>query len=148
MKNSSEADGWPQFTHDEGELHPDNARIKKDIASTYGEQQLWKSWITTCDKLNELTKVIRDQQTAKIPEIQYDEVFSLSDEKREHLKAVGCFVIRGTIPTETAKEWFTNVQSYVEENKDKITGECSPSQDPITADCCSDQAGLKRPLIS
>jgi hypothetical protein len=92
MKDANAASSWPEFTHDKGELHPENTRIKKEIAAKYGENGLWQSWITTCTKLNETAKGIAVQQTQKIPELHYDEVFSLSEERKATLKATGCFV--------------------------------------------------------
>lgn len=134
MKNADEASGWPQFTHDEGELHPDNSKAKKSIADRYGEDSLWKSWITTCNKLNDISQEISSKQTSKIPDISYDEALSLSDDKRELLKAAGCFVVRGTIPTETAEAWFNSVQKYVKDNEGTITGN-PPCSRPHIAPC-------------
>lgn len=131
MKNPGEVAGWPDFVHDEGELHPDNIRIKKEIAAKYGEDALWQSWITTCKKMNNISRDITAQQTAMIPEIQYDDVFQLTEGQKERLKAGGCFVIRGAVPKETATEWFRDLQEYVDANDGVITGKQSNKESTI-----------------
>lgn len=128
MRNPTEDwPAWPEFTHDKGELDPDNVRVKKKIAAEYGEGALRKSWLAVCKKLESLTKEIEEKQTAMIPELTYDDFFALDEVAREKLKDVGCFVIRGAVPSETAKSWFEGLQSYVEDNKDSITGQCLSS---------------------
>lgn len=122
MKNASEASGWPQFVREEGELDPENVRVKKDIAAEYGEEALRKSWITTCNALNKITRSIEDKQTSLIPELSYDEAMDMSEAKKDELRSVGCFVIRGAVPKETADGWFDDLQGYVNDNKDTITG--------------------------
>lgn len=114
---------WPEMTYEKGELHLDNVKIKKDIAAEYGEEALRRSWLAVCDRLNTVTQEIKEKQTGMIREVSYDEFFTLSVADKERLKDVGCFVVRGTVPEKTAETWFRDLQSYVEENKDAITGE-------------------------
>lgn len=115
---------WPEMTHETGELDPDNARIKREIAAEYGEDSLRRSWLAVCSKLESLTQEIKTKQTEMIPELSYDEFFTLNDSEKERLKNVGCFVVRGTVPEETAKGWFDGLQDYIRQNKGTITGEC------------------------
>ena len=113
---------WPELTPETGELDPENVKIKKDIAATYGEAALRKSWIAVCDKLKDLTNDITTKGTSVIPELAYDDVFKLSDIEKQRLRDVGCFVVRGLVPEETANGWFEDLNNYVKENKGAIGG--------------------------
>lgn len=113
---------WPEMTHETGELDPENIKIKKSLAEEFGEESLRRSWTTVCKKLNVLTEEIKQKQAGMIRDVTYDEFFKMSDTEKEDLKEVGCFVVRGTIPEETAKEWFEDLQTYVQDNKSVITG--------------------------
>ena len=123
MRNPSEEwPAWPEMTYEKGELHPDNVKVKKDIVAEYGEDALRHSWLAVCKRLDSLTEQIKEKQTAMIREVSYDDFFKLSDAEKEELKNVGCFVVRGTVPPETASAWFQGLQKYVQDNEGVITG--------------------------
>ncbi|EXJ83764.1 hypothetical protein A1O1_07391 [Capronia coronata CBS 617.96] len=113
---------WPEYTREEGELHPDNAKIKKEIAAEYGEENLRRSWIQVCKMLEAVTKEIREKGSSMIREFSYDDFFTMNKADKEEVKRRGCVVVRGTIPTETAEGWFQWMQKYMQDNKGVITG--------------------------
>jgi hypothetical protein len=101
------------------------------------------SWLAVCDRLNAVTRQIKEKQTDMIPEVSYDDFFTLSDAEKDRLKDVGCFVVRGTVPEETAETWFRDLQTYVDDNKDVITGE-----DLRNRDFCSHAISLSNHVRS
>lgn len=113
---------WPEMTPETGELDPENIKIKKEIGALYGEAALRKSWLAVCDKLKSLSNEIATKRTSAIPELAYDDIFKLGDEEKQRLRDVGCFVIRGLVPEETANDWFEDLNTYVQENKGAIGG--------------------------
>jgi hypothetical protein len=113
---------WPEFTKETGESHPDNVLVKKEILAKYGAKALRQSWTKVCQNLELITKNIAKKQSSTIQEIEYSELAILSEEKKNKLKSTGCFVIRNVIPRDTADEWFAQLQKYVADNKNAITG--------------------------
>lgn len=118
---------WPEYVREEAELDPDNVKIKEAIAAQYGEDALRRSWLAVCKKLEAITQEIKSKGTEIIPEFSYDGFFNMTDAEKEMVKERGCFVIRNTIPKETADAWFQDIVTYKEENKGVITGE-DPNQ--------------------
>lgn len=116
---------WPEFTKETGENDPDNVRIKKEILTKYGEAAIRQSWTKVCQNLALRTEEIAKRQSSIIQEIEYTALSTLSEEKKAELKQTGCFVIRNVIPKSTANEWFQQLQTYVADNEDTITGECN-----------------------
>ena len=115
---------WPELTPETGELDPGNVKIKKEIATMYGEAALRKSWLAVCERLKTLVDEIATKRTGVIPELAYDDVFKLGEEGKQRLRDVGCFVVRGLVPETTANNWFEDLNKYVQENKGAIGGEC------------------------
>ncbi|KAI2607211.1 DUF1479-domain-containing protein [Hypoxylon fragiforme] len=113
---------WPEMTAETGELNPDNIKIKKEIAAAYGEAALRKSWLAVCERLKGLTDEIAAKRTSIIPELAYDDFFKLGEEEKQRLRDVGCFVVRGLVPEETANGWFEDLNNYVQENQGVISG--------------------------
>ncbi|KAI1760132.1 DUF1479-domain-containing protein [Hypoxylon sp. FL1150] len=113
---------WPEMTAETGELDPENIKIKKEIVALYGEAALRKSWLAVCERLKSLTNEIATKRTGVIPELAYDDVFTLSDEEEQRLRDIGCFVVRGLVPPKIASDWFEDLNTYVEENKTSISG--------------------------
>lgn len=113
---------WPEMRRETGELDPENIKIKKEIEATYGEAALRKSWLAVCDRLKSLTDEITTKRTSAIPELAYDDFFKLGEEEKQRLRDVGCFVIRGLVPEETANAWFEDLNTYLQENKGAVGG--------------------------
>jgi len=112
---------WPEYTKEEAELDTDNVRIKKEIAAQYGEDALRRSWNAVCKQLEILAQAIKDG-TSLIHVFSYEDFFKMTDLEKEEIKRRGCMVVRGTIPEETAKSWFQDIKTYLQENEGIITG--------------------------
>lgn len=116
---------WPEFTASKGEedLTGELIQYKKNIISIYGEEAIQKSWLEVCKELETITDEIADKGTSAIPEIQYDEMFSMGEVEKQNLKDTGCFVVRGIIEEEQANTWFKDLKEYVADNRANVGGE-------------------------
>jgi hypothetical protein len=115
---------WPEFTTAKGEGDPTGelSQYKKEIVAIYGKDAIRKSWLKVCKELETVTDEISEMGTEGIPEIQYEDLFGLNAEKKQKLKDVGCFVVRGVVSEDLATEWFDDLKGYVAENKPNIGG--------------------------
>jgi hypothetical protein len=116
--------GWPSFTpadNDPSDKFPEE--LKAGIISEYGAAALRTSWIKTCTKLASVTARLQTLGNAAIPVLSYDEVVSPNNKDAvDGMKAAGCFVIRGVIPNEVATQEFKDLQAFIADNKDLVTG--------------------------
>lgn len=124
MGDAGVVDDWPwqEYVREGAELHPDNIQVKRDILAEYGEDNIRRSWIEVCKKLEAVSEEIKTKGTSIIREFSYEEFFNMSEEEKEAVKESGCVVVRGTIPSELATEWFEWMKTYMEDNKGVITG--------------------------
>ncbi|CAK7213499.1 hypothetical protein SCUCBS95973_001814 [Sporothrix curviconia] len=113
---------WAELSPETAELDDENIAFKKAIAAEYGEAALRKSWLAVCAKLESLTAELTEQQTAAIPELTYEEALSPTPELAARIRKAGCFVVRGTVPKETADGWFEDLDNYVKQNKGHVRG--------------------------
>ncbi|KAH6667542.1 hypothetical protein B0J14DRAFT_642465 [Halenospora varia] len=115
---------WPEFTASKGEedLTGELIQYKKNIISIYGKEAIQKSWLEVCKELETITDEIADKGTSAIPEIQYDEMFSMGEVEKQNLKDTGCFVVRGIIEEEQANTWFKDLKEYVADNRANVGG--------------------------
>jgi hypothetical protein len=115
---------WPEYTAAKDEADPTGELIqyKKGLVARYGEEAIRKSWLKVCKELELVTDEIAEKGTSAVPEIQYEELFNLSAEKKLGLKDTGCFVVRGVVSEDLASEWFSNLKTYVADNRSNIRG--------------------------
>lgn len=115
---------WPEFVSSDvpSEEEEQFKAYKKHIVNEYGEENLRKAWLKTCDDLKTITAELSQKGSAVIPELEFNDLQNLSEEKVNELKKVGCFVIRSVIPAEEATAQFKNVKQYVSDNKDSLHG--------------------------
>jgi hypothetical protein len=113
---------WPIFLAEKGENKPENVTYKRTIVKKYGTEAIRQSWLETCKTLERVTAEIEEKKTDIIPVLTLDEILNASEEEKEHLKSVGCFVVRGVVPRNEATQWYWDLKGYVEENRDSITG--------------------------
>lgn len=115
---------WPSFTPaDNDPADTFSKELKASIIAEYGATTLRDSWIKTCTALASVTARIRTQGNASIPIFSYDEVVSPTNEAAlSSMKAAGCFIIRGVIPTKEATQEFDKLQAFISDNKESITG--------------------------
>lgn len=115
---------WPEFTAAKGEADPTGEFIqyKKNIVAIYGEEAIRRSWLKVCKELETVTDEIAEKGTLAIPEVQYEDLFTLNPERKEALKNTGCFVVREAVPRNLATEWFNDLKTYVADNRPNISG--------------------------
>ena len=113
---------WPELTATKGESGDDLVGFKKAIAEKYGEANIIKSWLRVCQELRSVTESIVEQGTATIPEVAFEEVCDLSPQRKQALKDVGCFVVRGVFSQEQASNWFRDLKEYVAANRASVGG--------------------------
>jgi Protein of unknown function (DUF1479). len=115
---------WPEFVS--SDVPPEEEEqfktYKKQIVNEYGEENLRKAWLKTCEDLKAITAELSQKGSAVIPELEFNDLQSLSEEKVNELKKIGCFVIRGVIPAEEATAQFEKLKQYVSVNKDSLHG--------------------------
>jgi hypothetical protein len=113
---------WPRFTESNGELKTENCQYKQEIMEKYGEEAIQQSWLKTCRNLEVLTAKVAAKGTSTIPVLTLNEILNASKERKDELKEVGCFVVRGVVDRFEATGWFQGLKRYVEDNKKVITG--------------------------
>lgn len=113
---------WPEYTEEDAEKGEDLSALKKEIVEQFGADRIRQSWLKTCAELAKCTETLAEKGTSAIPEVQYEDLFTLSDERKKELKEVGGFVVRGVIDREQADKWFTELKEFVAENRSKLTG--------------------------
>ena len=113
---------WPEFTAAKGEAADDLLGFKKAIVDKYSKDNIVKTWLRVCKELESLTERIDEQGTSVIPEVQYDEMFEMAPERKQELKDVGCFVVRGVFERDQADKWFADLKEYVASNRSSIGG--------------------------
>ena len=121
---------WPEFVNRKGESEDDLKQYKTDIVKEFGEESLRQSWLKVCKELEGITDHLAEKGTSAIPEIPYEDLLALSDERKQQLKDIGCFVVRGVVDKKQADQWFTELKDYVAKNRSNITGQS-------TEECCS-----------
>lgn len=113
---------WPEYTVDGAETGEDLVQYKKLIVEQYGHEALTSSWLKTCQELDTVTERISELGTAAVPVVQFEELFTLAEERKRQLKEAGCFKVAGVVAEEQATEWFHNLKEYVAMNKQSIRG--------------------------
>lgn len=117
---------WPEFSLKTGEHGDDLIGYKKAIVDEFGEEALTQAWLKTCKALKSVTEEIAQAGTAYIPEVKFDELFDLPAERRQQLKDIGCFKVKGVFDRKQADQWFHELKAYVANNKDSISGRQAP----------------------
>lgn len=113
---------WPEYSQDTGETGSDLLGYKQAIIKEFGEEALTKSWLRTCAELESITTETANAGTNAIPEVDFDELFTLSPERKSALKEVGCFKVKGVIPQKQASAWFNDLKGYIAKNRSSIKG--------------------------
>ncbi|GAD97004.1 hypothetical protein NECHADRAFT_55518 [Paecilomyces variotii No. 5] len=121
---------WPEFiTSDVSSAEEEEFKeYKRQILKEYGEESIRKAWLKACEDLKAVTSELSERGSSVIPELEFNEVQNLSEEKVKKLKEIGCFVIRGVIPTAETAAQFENLKQYVSENRDSL--HAWPSNNP------------------
>lgn len=113
---------WPEFTFPTAEKGTDLIEYKHAIIAKYGKEALTQSWLKTCKELETLTQEISQAGTSYIPEVEYEQLLTLSPEEKQKLMDIGCFKVKGVVARKQAEGWFKDLKSYVERNRAAIKG--------------------------
>jgi hypothetical protein len=113
---------WPIFSAEKGENKPENVTYKRTIVGKYGAEAIRQSWLEICKILERVTAEIAAKNTEIIPVLTLEELLNASEETKEQLKNIGCFVVRGVLPRNEATQWYWDLKGYAEENRESITG--------------------------
>ncbi|EXJ80599.1 hypothetical protein A1O3_06882 [Capronia epimyces CBS 606.96] len=129
-------EGWPSFTpKDCNPKDTVSSDLKKAIIAEYGAEALRQAWIKTCNALSSVTSRIAATGVDSVPVFEYDEIISSgyksnfdNEQALKRIRAVGCCIIRGVIPQEEATQHLEDLQTFIAQNADTITG--WPKQTP------------------
>jgi hypothetical protein len=116
--------GWPTFTpNDHDPFDTYSNELKASIIAEYGASALRESWIKTCNALAGITSRIRTMGDASIPVFSYEEVIAADHGPAlREMKAAGCFIIRGVVSIDEAAQEFEELQTFIADNRESITG--------------------------
>ena len=127
---------WKEFVLDKSvseQYQKDNdyTTSKKAVIEEFGEDALRKSWLKTCAELEKVTEEIEAKGSKIMPEITLQEVLQnkVSDETKDEIKRVGCFIVRDVIPKQEADGLFRDLKQFMETNRSLVKGwpEATPS---------------------
>lgn len=129
---------WKEFTYTKDlatslSNDPNYAKTKATIIDEFGETNLRKSWLKTCEALKSITSELETKGNEVIPILHISEVLSntVPSSTKDEIRARGAFVVREVIPREETEKAFEELKEYVygEANKGKVGGwpEATPS---------------------
>ncbi|KDR78730.1 hypothetical protein GALMADRAFT_244254 [Galerina marginata CBS 339.88] len=92
--------------------------LKATIASLYPDFELnaTRSWGEILQELNNLAKVVKEEGTDTIPQVNFADLDKLSQEEIAKIKRRGTVVIRDVVPDAQAIKWKEDLKEFVEEN--------------------------------
>lgn len=122
---------WKEFTYTK-ELasslanDPNYAKTKATIITEFGEANLRKSWLKTCEALKSITSELETKGNEVIPILHISDVLSntVPESTKDEIRARGAFVVRQVIPQAEVEKEFEELKEYVygEANKGKVGG--------------------------
>jgi hypothetical protein len=125
---------WPEFTSPSSKYSddPDFLRTKKAVIERYGRDALSRSWVQVCRDLATVTEEIEEKRNSIIPIFDTQQVLAaggFTDQQRDSAKKIGCFVFRGTVPSEEVNQLYAQLKQYLRDNDGSIKAwpEESPS---------------------
>jgi hypothetical protein len=112
---------WPSFSpkdNDPSDTYQLN--LKKKIINKYGAANLQSAWRKTCQALTEVTARLKVNGNASVPIFTYEEL--VDKPGLECMVDAGCCIIREVIPKTEAEQYFKDLQTFIEDNRENITG--------------------------
>ncbi|KAF4452060.1 hypothetical protein F53441_4991 [Fusarium austroafricanum] len=123
---------WPEYTFDSTAPFKDSEflAVKKAIIEEYGADALYKSWIKVCNDLEHITDEIVKRGNNIIPVFDTVQVLDkgFSEEQQAEIRRIGSFICRSTVPQDEANKLYTDLKTFVADNKDRI--EAWPKDSP------------------
>lgn len=122
---------WKEFTYTKDLAaslanDPTYAQTKSSIIAEFGEANLRKSWLKTCEALKTITAELETRGNEVIPILHISDVLSDSvpASTKDEIRARGAFVVREVIPRGEVEKEFEDLKEYVygEANKGKVGG--------------------------
>jgi hypothetical protein len=120
---------WPEWQEFEQQYNhtpkdPDFAAAKQQIVEEFGQEALTQAWLQTCEDLKAITNDIAVKQSSIIPVLDTNAILhdGFSESQADEIKRVGCFIAKGTIPTEEATQAYADLQQYVADNREHVQG--------------------------
>ncbi|KAG4263122.1 hypothetical protein FPRO03_10485 [Fusarium proliferatum] len=115
---------WPEYTSENAasSKDPEFLEVKKAIISEYGAEALQQSWIKVCKELERITDEIIEKGNTIIPVFDTQQIIEdgFLPEQEAKIKRIGSFVCRNTVPHEKATTLYSDLKTYVADNKDSI----------------------------
>ncbi|PIL29830.1 hypothetical protein GSI_08037 [Ganoderma sinense ZZ0214-1] len=104
----------PEF----GPLPPRFAELKREIIASYPdfEARVTKAWGEILTELDKVTKEIAAQGSSNVPEVNFSELGSLSQERANEIRNKGCVVVRDVVDDAEARTWQGWLRDYVAKN--------------------------------
>ncbi|KAH7210340.1 hypothetical protein BKA60DRAFT_524099 [Fusarium oxysporum] len=115
---------WPEYICENAasSKDPEFLQVKKAIICEYGAEALRRSWIKVCKELESITDEIIEKGSTIIPVFDTLEVIDkgFSPEQQAEIKKIGSFVCRNTVSKEDATALYSDLRTYVADNKGSI----------------------------
>lgn len=123
-RTSSWPSGWPSFNPSDNDPSDSYQRnLKAAIIAEYGADNLRTAWVKTCHALQDVTSQLAAAGSKAVPIFSYDDVVSSNNMTvLAAMKAAGCFIIRNVIPKDEAEQHFQDLQAFIADNRDIVTG--------------------------
>jgi hypothetical protein len=122
---------WQEFTFTKSvaealEKDPNYINTKKSIIAEYGEENLRKSWLKTCEALKSVTKELETSGNEVMPILAIQDILAdtVPSSTKDEIRKRGAFVVRQVVPQKETEGMFKELKDYVSRpgNKEKITG--------------------------
>ncbi|CAE6506216.1 unnamed protein product [Rhizoctonia solani] len=95
---------------------PRFAELKRSLIAPEDEDKLTESWNKLLVALKGRIEEIKETGSPIIPQVEFNELSSLSPSKLEEIKRTGCVVIRGVIDEPTAAGYKVKLEEYIRSN--------------------------------
>jgi hypothetical protein len=92
--------------------------IKREIAGTYPDFQAraTKTWGEIIKELAKVTERVSEKGSQYIPQVNFSELSSLSDERVEEIRRIGSVVIKDVVDDAEARAWQESLKGFVKAN--------------------------------
>lgn len=103
---------------------PDYAACKSSVIEQYGKGALEAAWLQVCQDLEVVTSHLSEKKSSCIPIFDGEKLLEQGflEDQRAQIKQYGCFIVRRTIPEDTATYLYEELKTYVANNKAHIQG--------------------------
>ncbi|KAF5387485.1 hypothetical protein D9757_006555 [Collybiopsis confluens] len=96
-------------------------KLKQDIASLYGPDfstRVTKAWAEIIEELGKVSERVSLKGSEYIPQVNFSELPTLSQEKLDEIRRIGTVVIKDIVEDEDARGWQKSLKDFVKANPD------------------------------